>query len=137
MGGGEGFAEGVVFVEELAAEAEAGGGAVDVEGSGAPPGGGGRGRRRRSDREGEEEVGDDGALGGGEAAVPEEINGEVTGEEGAFVVLKDQGLLLDLDKLSGGGCGGVEQEEEREGEVGHGQWCRERRQAGHGSGSKL
>lgn len=80
------------------------GGRGEIEASGRPPGGDGRRRKRGRRGEGEEEVCDAGALGRGETAVPDEVEGEIASEEMAVVVL--QGWSGSGDE--GGGAEGEE-----------------------------
>ncbi|PKA50769.1 hypothetical protein AXF42_Ash017648 [Apostasia shenzhenica] len=119
-GGGEGAAEGVIGEEDLRAEKEGGGGGGGggvgvVPPDGGPPGGDGRGGRRRGRRmgqgEGKEEVGYGSAVGGGEAAVPKEVEGDVAGEKAAVMVLEHDGGSGD----KGGVCQRKKEEEERSG----------------------
>lgn len=60
--------------------------------------GGGRGK-------GLDEVDDDGALCGGEVAVPVEVNGDVSFEEWTLVVLENNRFLLNQSQLAIEGCG--------------------------------
>lgn len=126
IGGGEGFTERETIVDELRAEGE-GDRAAAVGAGGGPPGGDGWGGDRGRGGEGEDEVGDGGAVGGGEGAVPKKAYSEVAGEERTVVVLEDERLLLDQDKLASGcgcGCGAVEEEREEEEEK-RSHWRRE------------
>lgn len=82
------------MVEDLVSDAEGGGGAAGgVFGSGAPPGRGG-GRWRSGGGERVDEIDDYGALGRGEVAVPEEIDGDVSFEDSPVVVVQQNWSLL-------------------------------------------
>ncbi|KAG0470082.1 hypothetical protein HPP92_016782 [Vanilla planifolia] len=91
--GVEDAAEGAGREEDLRAEGDGRGGCglAVVEASGGPPGGDGGRRWWGAGGEGDEEVSDDGALGGGEVAVPHEVKGQFAGEDAAVVVLENEG----------------------------------------------
>ncbi|KAK3423538.1 hypothetical protein EUGRSUZ_F00363 [Eucalyptus grandis] len=119
----EGLPEGVALVEDLPPErdgegrrAPLGGGEVVVLVDRLPPMGyGWRGlSQRRVGGEGGDEVGNDGALGGLEAAVPDEVDGDLAGEERTIVVLHGRGLVLDQLGQPPGGGGHLEEAEGEE-----------------------
>ncbi|RCV31578.1 hypothetical protein SETIT_6G188900v2 [Setaria italica] len=122
-------AEGERRVEHLAAEREPRCARVVPRRGGPPRRHGGRRRRGHGRREGEEEVGHDGALRRGEAPVPEQVHGVVSGEQLAVVVGERHGRLADEEQLprrGRAGAGDRGEEDEEEGEavvaelVGHG-----------------
>ncbi|KAF7850387.1 hypothetical protein BT93_L5562 [Corymbia citriodora subsp. variegata] len=115
---GEGLPERVALVEDLPPEREGqrwrlplGGGEVVVLVDRLPPLRDGRRglNQRRVGRDRGDEVGDDGALGGLEAAVPDEVDGDLAGEERTIMVLHGRGLVL--DQLGQPPCGGGHVEE--------------------------
>ena len=104
LSGGEGFAEGVMLVENLSPQGEGEGvgglfvgGEVVVFLGGLPPGGDGGlgGFGRGGGGQGGNEIGNNGFLGGLEVAVPDEVDGNFAGEERAVVVFEELGLVLD------------------------------------------
>ncbi|KAF7850381.1 hypothetical protein BT93_L5557 [Corymbia citriodora subsp. variegata] len=120
---GEGLPERVALVEDLPPEREGegrrgplGGREVVVLIDRLPPLRDGRRglSQRRVGRDRGDEVGDDGALGGVEAAVPDEVDGDLTGEERAIVVLHGRGLVLDQLGQPPGGGGHVKEAEGEE-----------------------
>lgn len=91
------------------------GGSVLVQGGGDPPRGNIRRSSRRGSRERRNKIRDNCLLRRGEVAVPEEVDGEVAGEERAVVVAESDGFWFDkVEGALGGGEGGNGEESEEE-----------------------